>query len=383
MRILVAPDSYKLTLDAASAAGVIAAAARAVFPRAEIDECPVADGGEGTLDAWVRARGATVTTVTACDVFGTPLGCPVATDPVGAEVLIEAAHTCGLPPAERRAPGRALSTGLGLALQAVLSSNPAARVRIALGGTGTVDGGLGAAMALGMVLSGPSGEVRPRGILELPESLGVTFSNPFRVPPEFLCDTRAPLLGPSGAVPVFGPQKGVAPEGFPRYEAALERLMGAAARAAGRPFVDGPGCGAAGGVGALFSILTGARCVSGSKYMLSVIEFEQRLMDADLIVTGEGCLDDTSFNGKIVGEIADLCRTARRPLLVLPGRCRLTLDRNARSGDPRRDEVVVRAMVLPDQTDPDKRMVKALLYDAAHSAFRDYSKKQLFQGPGI
>jgi glycerate kinase len=117
--------------------------------------------------------------------------------------------------------------------------------------------------------------------------------------------------------------------------------------------------------------------------MFSVIEFEQRLMDADLIVTGEGCLDDTSFNGKIVGEIAALCRAARRPLLVLPGRCRLTSERNARSGDLQSHGMVIRATVLPDQSDPDKRMVKALLYDAAHSAFRDYSKKQLFQGAGI
>ncbi|MBU1412252.1 glycerate kinase [Myxococcota bacterium] len=384
MRILVAPDSYKLTLDAATAAGVIAAAARAVFPQAEIDECPVADGGEGTLAAWVRARNAKVTLVPACDVFGNPLDCPVATDPVTAEVLVEAAHTCGLPLPEMRDPGRSLSTGLGLTLKAVLAGNPEARVRIALGGTGTVDGGLGAALALGMVLSGPVGTVHPVGTVQpvglpdLPEGLRVSFDNPFLVPPVFLCDTKAPLLGPTGAVPVFGPQKGLGPDRFPRYEAALEQLMGAAATAAGRPFTDGPGFGAAGGIGALFSILCGALCVSGSKYMLTVLEFVRRMATADLVVTGEGCLDDTSFNGKIVGEIAALCMAAHRPLLMLPGRSRLTAEGQVGHQAFSTGLMAVRTTVSPLQPDPDKRMVNALLYDTAHSAFRDFSKKQLF-----
>ena len=384
MRILVAPDSYKLTLDSASAARVIADAARAVFGQAHVDECPVADGGEGTLAVWANATGAALTQVPACDVFGAPVVCPVATDPRTGIVLIEAAHTCGLPPRSRRDPDRSLSLGLGLVLRAVLEGDPDARIRIALGGTGTVDGGLGAALALGMRLEDAGAPFQPSGLLALPEEFRITFDNPFRDAPVFLCDTRVPLFGPGGAVPVFGPQKGVGPQRIPLYEAALERLMRAAARVTGRPFVDAPGLGAAGGIAALFSLLGSATCTSGAKYLLEVLRFEQRATLADLVVTGEGCLDATSFSGKIVGEIADVCRRVGRPLLILPGRCRLNPDRLPA-------HLVVRPTTTASAPEPESRpadsadpaapannMVKALLYDTAHFAFRDFSKKQLF-----
>jgi glycerate kinase len=372
MRILIAPDSYKLTLDAVTAAQVIAEAARAVFPDAELDVCPLADGGEGSLEVWARATGAATTWVPGCDVFGEPLDCPVATDPAGGDVLIEAAHTCGLPAQPLRDPGRARSWGLGMALLAVLGRTPAARLRIALGGTGTVDGGLGAALALGMRLTGSDG--RPlglAGLLELPQDFSVSFCNPFLLPPEFLCDTRAPLLGPAGAVALFGPQKGVAPDRIRDYEAALERLMQAAARSVGRPFADAPGFGAAGGIAALFSLLCSATCASGAEYLLNAVKFAHRASSADLVVTGEGCLDEASFSGKIVGEIARVCRTTKRPLLVLAGRSRLSRERCP-------GHLAVRATAADGGPDPTPNMAKALLYDTGHSAFLDFLKKQLF-----
>jgi len=117
--------------------------------------------------------------------------------------------------------------------------------------------------------------------------------------------------------------------------------------------------------------------------MLTVLEFVRRMANVDLVVTGEGCLDDTSFNGKIVGEIATLCMAAHRPLLVLPGRSRLTAEGQVGHGAFSTGPMVVRATVSPRQADPDKRMVNALLYDTAHSAFLDFSKKQLFPGGGF
>ncbi len=371
MRILVAPDSFKMTIDAISAARVIADAARVVFPKARVDECPMADGGEGTLAIWARATGARVESIPACDVFGDAVSCPVATDPVSGDLLVEAAHTCRLPPAALRNPDRSLSFGLGMVLREVLARDPGARLRIALGGTGTLDGGLGAAMALGMRLEDSRGPQRPAGLPELPGEFRISFRNPFRSPPVFLCDTRTRLLGPSGAVPVFGPQKGLEASRFAHYQEALQRLMQAAAEASGRPYYDAEGHGAAGGIAALFSMLCSSTCTSGAEYVFKVLHFEQRTSLADLVVTGEGCLDETSFSGKIVGEIASLCETARKPLLVLAGRSRLGPE-----GLP--PHLVVRTAAAASEADPEEKLAKALLYDAAHSAFRDISKKQLF-----
>jgi len=372
MRILVAPDSFKLTIDAISAARVIADAARVVFPQARIDECPMADGGEGTLAIWARATGARVESFPACDVFGDAVSCPVATDPVSGDLLVEAAHTCKLPPLALRNPDRSLSSGLGMVLREVLVRDPGARLRIALGGTGTLDGGLGAAMALGMRIEDSRGPLRPTGLPELPGEFRISFLNPFRSPPVFLCDTRTRLFGSSGAVPVFGPQKGLEPSRFALYQSALERLMQAAAAASGRPFTDAEGHGAAGGIAALFSLLCLSTCTSGADYLMKILHFEQRASLADLVVTGEGCLDETSFSGKIVGEIAAVCEPSHRPVLVLAGRSRL-----GSLGIP--PHLAVRTTAAAPEADPEEKLAKALLYDAAHSAFRDFSKKQLFR----
>lgn len=370
MRVLVAPDSFKSTLPAAEAAAVLAAAARAALPGAEVEVCPLADGGEGTLEVWSRAVNAEVFEVPACDLFGVPVRCPVARDPVTGAVLLEAAHTCGLPPAGLRDPARALSTGLGLALRAVLDRDPAARIRVTLGGTGTVDGGLGAARALGF-LPGPATGAAKAGILALPCEPRFTLPGPFQHPPVFLCDTSAPLLGPTGAAAAFGPQKGVPADQIADYEAALGRLVRSAAAAAGRSFVDAPGFGAAGGIAALFSLLAGASCEPGAAFVFKALRFTQRVREAGLVVTGEGCLDDTSLTGKLVGAVASLCRDSGRPLLVVAGRSRLSLAR-------RPPGVAVRVASGPSDPDPDGTVASALLYDAALSAFRDFSKKQLF-----
>jgi len=374
MRVLVAPDSFKSTLPAAEAAAVIAAAARAALPDAEVVTCPLADGGEGTLEVWSRAVNAEVFEVPACDLFGAPLRCPVARDPVTGDVLIEAAHTCGLPPVGLRDPAAALSTGLGLALREVLARDPGARIRVALGGTGTVDGGLGAARALGF-LPGPAPGSAKAGILELAAAPAFSLPGPFRRPPVFLCDTRAPLLGPTGAAAAFGPQKGVGADRTADFEAALARLVRAAAAAVGRPFEDAPGFGAAGGIAALFSLLAGATCEPGAEFIFNALQFARQVREAGLVVTGEGCLDDTSLTGKLVGAVAALCRDAGRPLLVVAGRSRLSPERLPPG-------VSVRTAAGPSEPDPDSNVASAILYDAALTAFRDFSKKQLF-GPAV
>lgn len=319
MRILVCPDSYKGLLDAAVAARVMETAIRLVFPEAQVDCCPMADGGEGTLRIWAEATKSRVVDIPARDPFGTPAVCQAAIHPESGDVLLEAAQTCGLPPPNRRVPERMLSTGLGMAMQHVLDSFPRARILVALGGTGTVDGGLGAAVTLGLRLFSGNREIFPEGILDLPEDLRVEFSCPFDRPPVFLCDTKAPLLGPSGAVALFGAQKGVSASVAPAFEQGLFRLAHACARAGGGVFADSPGFGAAGGMAMPFGLLCSAVCAPGASAVMEAVDFARRLHAADLVVTGEGRLDATSFTGKLVGEIHAACRKAGRELWVFPG----------------------------------------------------------------
>lgn len=376
VRVLIAPDSFKSTLTAFEAAAIIAGAARDVLPGAWVEECPLGDGGEGTLEVWSRAVGADVTSVPSRGVLGAPIDSPVARRPDTGEVMVEAAHTCGLPPPGLRDPRRTSTFGLGLALGGVLRAFPGARIRVALGGTGTVDGGLGAALALGLQVDGVPPSPAPRSVLELPAALRLTFDSPFRHPPVFLCDTRAPLLGPRGAAAVFGPQKGVGADEVEAWDAALGRLVTAAAASTGATFADRPGFGAAGGVSALFHLLAAADLVSGASFIMESVGFPGKVEAADLVVTGEGCLDDTSFSGKVVGAVAEVCRRARRPLLVLPGRSRL---------DPTRipPGVAVRPATGPGEGVPEKNGAGQSLAAIARSAFRDFLKKQLFPADNL
>lgn len=319
MRVLVCPDSYKGVLSAFEAAQVMKNAVIHVFPHAEIDFCPMADGGEGTLSVWVNATKARVLDVCACDPFGNPITCQAAFCEDTEQVLLEAAQTCGLPSLQRRMPKYMLSTGLGLAIKNVLAMLPKARIHVALGGTGTVDGGLGAAMALGLRVFSHGQEIFPVSPLDLPEDLRVTCDFSFAHPPVFLCDTQAFLLGPNGAVALFGAQKGVCATDAPNFEKSLSVFARALAQTAGMTFLDRPGFGAAGGLAVPFSLLWGSLCVSGARTLMQTMDFVRRVRTADFVITGEGRLDTTSFLGKLVGEIYTVCRDNGRKVWVFPG----------------------------------------------------------------
>lgn len=366
-RFLVCPDSCKGVMAADDAARVMEDAIRTVFPEAVVDSCPMADGGEGTLTTWAKATSARVADVSACDPFGNPVVCQVAIREEAGEVLLEAAQTCGLPPPAFRDPGRMLSTGLGMAMREVLRRWPEARVHVALGGTGTVDGGLGAAMALGLRVFSGSREIRPSGPLDIPGDLRLEFSDPFRHPPVFLCDTQAPLLGPAGAVALFGAQKGVRASEASAFERVLENLANAAARAAGRDFTDAAGFGAAGGMAVVFAFLCRAACVPGARTLMRLLDFERRVRQADAVLTAEGRLDATSFTGKLVGEVHDVCRKAQKPLWVFPGQSEV-------SGIPGDVRVFPTS---PGGDVPDPGIASRNLFHAVVSVLHDFRRKQL------
>jgi glycerate 2-kinase len=271
--VLVAPDSFKGTFRAPEVAGAIAAGLRGAGRDAR--ELPVADGGEGTMDALVGALGGELREVTAPDPLGRPVEARFALLPDGSAVVETAqASGLGLVSEDERDPWAASTRGTGELIAAAAEAG-AERVLVTVGGSATTDGGAGALEALA------EAGLRP----EL----------------DVLCDVRTPFeLAPS----VFGPQKGADPAMVERLEERLTKLAGSFERdPRGEPMT-----GAAGGLsGGLFGAL-GARLVPGAAYVLDAIGFDSAMRESAFVVTGEGRLDAQTLQGKVVGEVATRCR---------------------------------------------------------------------------
>ena len=272
MRVLACPASLKGVLSPIEAADALAEGLRRV-EGIEVEQVPVEDGGEGTLEVIARARGGEWRTARVSDPLGRPVDARWLLLPDG-RAVVESAQAIGLTllAPEERDPLRASSRGLGELVLAALETDPRGLL-VCLGGVATVDGGAG----LREVLS------------ELPTSVRVA------------CDVLTPLLGPRGAAAAFGPQKGAGPEAVEALEARLATMTEL------EPFAELPGAGAAGGLGAAFAAL-GAELVPGAGLVLELVWFRKRLPGAALAITGEGTIDRSSSEGKAPGEVARACR---------------------------------------------------------------------------
>lgn len=317
--ILVAPAAFKGTLSPRQVAEALATGVRRAIPGAAVLECPVADGGNGLLDV-VLPAGALRERV---DVAG-PIG-----DPVSAELgwidgetaIIESASACGLAlvEPEDRDPLRTTTRGVGELIW-VAADRGAKTVVVGLGGTATVDGGTGAARGLGWTFENAAGEQLPDGGGSLADlaSFGSGWSLNARV--VALADVVTPMLGPEGAAPVFGPQKGARPEEIPVLAAGLTRLAELWTQA-GRPELGAiPMGGAAGGLGAGLAFFARAELASGAEWVLERAGFDAALAKADLVITAEGMFDRTSLVGKAPGEVVRRAQAARKKVAVVAAR---------------------------------------------------------------
>jgi glycerate kinase len=284
VRLLACPASLKGVLSAVEAAAALADGMRR--GGAEAVELPVADGGEGTAEVLQRVLGGEWRSAPASDPFGRAVTARylVLGDGVAVVECAEAVGLGLLGPGELD-PLRASSAGLGELLAGVLAAEPAAVV-VCLGGSATVDGGAGLLASL---------RAWPDGV-------------PLRV----ACDVRNPLLGERGAARVFGPQKGASPAAVEE----LERRLGA--MTALEPYRDLPGAGAAGGLGAALASL-GGELVAGAELVLGLIGFDDQARGADLVVTGEGTVDESTFEGKAPGTVVAHCRELGTPSLLFGG----------------------------------------------------------------
>lgn len=324
--ILVAPTSFKAAFGAAEAAAAIAAGIREAAPHEPVLELPVSDGGPGLVDA-LAARATARWEVPATGPLDAPAAARVIR--VGDAAVLESADACGLHllPPERRDPLRATTFGVGTLLLRASALEGIREIACGLGGSATVDGGAGMARPLGFSLLDARGTPLPDGggALERLARIVPPDPRPNLVPLTGLVDVRSPLLGPGGAAPVFGPQKGADAAGVARLERGLERLSACIRRDLGIDVESLSGGGAAGGLGAGLVAFAGATLRSGSDWVLDSIGFERELARARLVVTGEGAYDDQSALGKIAGEVVRRARAAHVPVLLVCGRILVAL----------------------------------------------------------
>jgi glycerate 2-kinase len=327
MHVLVAPDKFRGTLTAAQAADAVATGWLRTRPYDVVDPLPLADGGEGTVDALVAALGGERRAVR---VPG-PLGDPVyamfglVARPEATLGIVEMAQASGLElvPETRRNALRASTRGTGELILAAAHAG-ATELLVCLGGSATTDGGAGMAAALGVGLLDATGApVGPggQGLLDLARiDTGGLDPAVRRLRVHVACDVDSPLTGPQGAAHVFGPQKGASPQDVLVLDRALAHLAAVIHRDLGIDVRLVPGAGAAGGMGAGLVAFLGGRLRPGIDVVMEAARLQERLDRADLVITGEGTFDGSSLRGKVPSGVLEAAGAARVPALVLCGR---------------------------------------------------------------
>lgn len=319
VRVLVAPDSFKGTLDAARVAWAVRRGWLSVRPEDEVRSLPLADGGEGSLEVLAAAlEGSTLETVPLVHgPDGRPVDAQWLASPDGTAV-VELARSSGLPLMSRLDPLGAHTLGLGEVMRAAARDPRTRRLVVALGGSASTDGGTGALRALGVSLLDAEGSRLPLGGGALEDLAQVDTSELVELPPvTCLVDVAAPLLGPTGAAAIFGPQKGAGTQEVERLDAGLAHL---AEVLDARALASLPGSGAAGGTAFGLAAVLGAQVELGSARLAELSGLERALGEADLVITGEGSFDAQSLGGKVVGEVLARARRLGVPAAVLAGR---------------------------------------------------------------
>lgn len=323
MHILIVPDSFKGSLSSIEAAQCIDTGFRRVFSGCTSGLLPVADGGEGTVEALVAGAGGQIVTATVSNPLGRPVEAQFGLLEDGWAV-IEMAQASGLPllaPQERN-PGRTSTYGTGQLIRAALDRG-CRHMLIGIGGSATNDGGAGMAAALGVRFLDSGSALLPPGGLALADlaQIDLTQLDPRIRDTEFVVasDVTNPLCGSNGASAVYGPQKGASPQQVAALDEALAHYATLLATTCGLDVANLPGAGAAGGLGAGLMAFCSARLRPGIDVIFERLGLEAQIARADLILTGEGRVDATSANGKLLSGVGRLALRHRKPVIALTG----------------------------------------------------------------
>ncbi|MDR5897416.1 glycerate kinase [Halomonas vilamensis] len=324
MHLLLCPDSFKDALSAQAAARAMARGIQRAAPQAHIDLCPLADGGEGSLDALIAATGAERRIAYVHDALGRPTQAAWGWFEAERTAFIELAEASGLQTlsADERDARTTSTYGVGELFRAALEAG-AAKVLLLLGGSATNDAGAGMLAALGAKLLDRHHQPLAPGGAALAElhSLDLSSLDPrlARLHVEAAVDVDNPLLGRHGASAVFGPQKGATPEHVAELDRALTHFAEITARTLGENHRALPGAGAAGGMGFAARAFFSATLKPGIELMMQQADMSHRLERADLVITGEGRLDGQSLSGKTPIGVARAAHKAGKPVIVLAG----------------------------------------------------------------
>ena len=325
MKFVIAPDSFKESLTALQAASEIEAGLRQIFPHADYVKVPVADGGEGTVDALIAATGGRCVRLQATGPLGTPVDAFYGlTGGDAASAVIEMAAASGLelvPPAQRD-PLITTSRGTGELILAALEAG-ARHFILGVGGSATNDGGAGMLQALGVKLLdadgmpiGPGGGALAR--LECIDASGID-PRIERSVFEVACDVSNPLVGLRGASHVFGPQKGATPQLVEQLDNNLRHYAAIVARDVGHDVATVPGGGAGGGIAAAMLAFLDGRLRPGSEIVADAVGLDAAVRDADVVFTGEGRIDSQSVNGKTPVGVARVAARHGKPVIAIGG----------------------------------------------------------------
>ncbi len=320
-KLIFVPDSFKGSMSSARICAILAHAAVLEMPGVETASIPVADGGEGTTDAFLAAGNGEKRSCFVMDPWGEETPAFYGVLP-GKTAVVEMAAAAGLPlVGNRKNPEKTTTFGVGQLIRAALEQG-AEEIILGLGGSATNDGGCGAAAALGVCFRDaagtsfiPTGETLHQiAALDVSPARALLQGKRLRV----MCDIDNPLCGARGAAQVFGPQKGADATMVRRLDEGLAHLARIARRDTGVDMQAIPGAGAAGGMGGMAALL-GGKMEMGIDVLLDSVGFNQLLEDALLVITGEGRLDSQSLGGKVVVGVSRRCREKKIPCLALVG----------------------------------------------------------------
>ncbi|MBZ6730018.1 glycerate 3-kinase [Klebsiella grimontii] len=324
MKIIIAPDSFKESVSASRCAQAIKAGFVSIFPQAECVCLPIADGGEGTVEAMVEATDGKMVMLPVMGPMGDFVGAFYGLSGDGQTAFIEMAAASGLMlvPAGERNPLRATSYGTGELIRHALDAG-VRHIILGIGGSATVDGGMGMAQALGARFLDERGESVGLGGGALQRLVKIDLSDldprlhDCRI--EVACDVDNPLLGERGAAAVFGPQKGACIEMVAVLERGLQNYARVMLAATGQDVAAMVGGGAAGGMGAAARVFLNATLKSGIDIVLEAVHLEEALRDADLVITGEGRMDSQTVGGKAPIGVARIAKKYDIPVIGIAG----------------------------------------------------------------
>jgi len=324
MKIVIAPDSFKDSLSAAGVAAAIAEGLAQALPQAELVQCPMADGGEGTMEAILAACAGELRSLTVEGPLGSPVQARWGWLADSATAIIEMAEASGLQlvPVNQRDACTSSTYGTGQLIGAALDAG-ARRVILAIGGSATNDAGTGMLRALGLQLFGADEQPLAKGGLALAQlarlSLHGLDPRLAQVRFEVAADVDNPLCGPHGASHIFGPQKGASPAQVLQLDAALGHFAEHSAAVLGQDLRESPGAGAAGGMGFAAKAYLGATFRPGVEVVAELTGLEQAVIGADLVITGEGRFDAQTLRGKTPFGVARVAAAHQVPVLVIAG----------------------------------------------------------------